>query len=165
MRLVGMGACVAHRGRVAIILNCYPQTSETFIAQELLGLQKAGLAFIIVSLEKPRNLRRNSLNAEIKAEVHYIPHPIFALPSVCRAWRRVRRLQGYRTALRLFFGDLLRSGNPLMLNQFARALIACDRFRDDAIHFHAHFVNRPAAVARYAASMISVAWSCSAHAK
>jgi glycosyltransferase involved in cell wall biosynthesis len=156
---------VAACGRIAIILNCYPQTSETFVAQELLGLQRAGLAFDIVSLEKPRDLKRSSLNDEIAAVVHYVPFPLLAVPSVFRAWRRLRSLPGYRAALRVFFGDLMRTANPLLFNQFARALIVCDRLRERAGHFHAHFMNKPAAVARYAAAMTSRAWSCSAHAK
>jgi glycosyltransferase involved in cell wall biosynthesis len=164
-RLAGLGVRVANRGKIAIILNCYPQTTETFVAQELLGLERAGLTFEILSLEKPRDLKRSSLNNGIKAVVHYVPHPLLALPSVYRAWRRMRGRQGYRTAFRDCLDDLLRTGNPLLFNQFARALIACDRFSDRAVHVHAHFMNRPAAVARYAASMMSVAWSCSAHAK
>ena len=151
--------------KVAIILNCYPQTSETFIAQELLGLQRAGLAFEIISLETPRNLRRSSLNDAIKAVVHYIPHPLLALPSVFRAWRRVRHLPGYKEARGEFLGDLARTGNPLLMLPFARALMVCDQVRERAVRLHAHFINNPARVARYAAPMMSVFWSCSAHAK
>lgn len=165
MRLVGLEVRVAVCGKIAIVMNCYPQTSETFVAQELLGLQRAGLAFEIVSLERPRNLKRNSLNDEIAAVVHYVPIPLLALPSVFQAWRRLRSLPGYRAALQVFLGDLVRTANPLLINQFARALIVCDRLREHTGHFHAHFMNRPAAVARYAAAMTSVAWSCSAHAK
>jgi glycosyltransferase involved in cell wall biosynthesis len=156
---------VAACGRIAIILNCYPQTSETFVAQELLGLQRAGLAFDIVSLERPRDLKRSSLNDEIAAVVHYVPFPLLGLPSVFRAWRRSRSLPGYRAALRLLLGDLGRTANLLLINQFAKALIVCDRLGGQVGHFHAHFMNRPAAVARYAAAMTSLAWSCSAHAK
>ena len=165
MRLVGLEVRVAVCGKIAIVMNCSPQTSETFVAQELLGLQRAGLAFEIVSLERPRNLKRNSLNDEIAAVVHYVPIPLLALPSVFQAWRRLRSLPGYRAALQVFLGDLVRTANPLLINQFARALIVCDRLREHTGHFHAHFMNRPAAVARYAAAMTSVAWSCSAHAK
>jgi glycosyltransferase involved in cell wall biosynthesis len=156
---------VAGHDKIAIILNCYPQTSETFIAQELLGLQWAGLTFEIVSLEKPRNLRRNTLNDKIVAVVHYLPFPMLALPSIFRAWRRCRKLPGYRKALRVLRGDLRRIGNPLLINQFARALMACDQLGEQVGHFHAHFMNRPAAIARYAAAITSLAWSCSAHAK
>ena len=152
-------------GKLIIVLNCYPQTSETFIAQELVGLQRAGLAFDIVSLERPRNLKRNSLNDEITAAVYYLPFPLLALPSVVRAWRRFQRVPGYKAALRLLLADLLKTGNLLLINQFTRALILCDRLRGNPDHFHAHFMNRPAAVARYAAAVTSLAWSCSAHAK
>jgi glycosyltransferase involved in cell wall biosynthesis len=110
-------------------------------------------------------LKRSSLNDEIAAVVHYVPFPLLALPSVLRAWRRLRRLPGYGSALRVFLDDLARTANPFLINQFARALIVSDRLRDHAGHFHAHFMNRPAAVARYAAAMTQRAWSCSAHAK
>ena len=111
------------------------------------GLQRAGLVFDIVSLEKPRDLKRSSLNDEIAAVVHYVPFPRWRCQA-SRAWRRLRSLPGYRAALRVFFGDLMRTANPLLFNQFARALIVCDRLRERAGHFHAHFMNKPAAVAR-----------------
>lgn len=152
-------------GKIAIILNCYPQTSETFIAQELLGLERTGLAFDIISLERPKNLKRSSLNDAIRADVHYVPLSVVALPRVFRAWHRVRGLPGYKTALRNLLRDLARTANPLLIDKFARALIVCDRYFEHRVHVHAHFINRPAAVARYAASIMSGSWSCSAHAK
>ena len=115
-------------GKIAIILNCYPQTSETFIAQELLGLQRTGLAFDIISLERPKNLKRSSLNDAIRADVHYVPLSVVALPRVFRAWHRVRGLPGYKTALRNLLRDLARTANPLLIDKFARALIVCDRY-------------------------------------
>ena len=40
-------------GPVAVVLKGYPRLSETFIAQELLGLQRRGLTFRIVALRRP----------------------------------------------------------------------------------------------------------------
>ena len=45
--------------RIAVVLKGYPRLSETFIAQELLGLQRRGLAFRIVSLRRPLPGRTN----------------------------------------------------------------------------------------------------------
>ena len=38
---------------IAIVLKGYPRLSETFIAQEILSLEKGGLSIIIISLRKP----------------------------------------------------------------------------------------------------------------
>ena len=38
---------------IAIVLKGYPRLSETFIAQEILSLEKAGISIIIISLRKP----------------------------------------------------------------------------------------------------------------
>ena len=39
--------------RIATIVKGYPRLSETFIAQEILGLEKRGIAQLIVSLRHP----------------------------------------------------------------------------------------------------------------
>ena len=38
---------------IAIVLKGYPRLSETFIAQEILSLEKAGISIVIISLRKP----------------------------------------------------------------------------------------------------------------
>ena len=50
----------AGTGRVAFLLKGYPRLSETFIAQEILALERRGLEILIVSLRHPtdRSLRR-----------------------------------------------------------------------------------------------------------
>ena len=40
----------AARRRVAVVVKGYPRLSETFIAQEILGLERHGVALTIVSL-------------------------------------------------------------------------------------------------------------------
>ncbi|MGI9482436.1 MAG: colanic acid biosynthesis glycosyltransferase WcaL, partial [Hyphomicrobiales bacterium] len=40
-------------GKVLFVLKGYPRLSETFIAQEIRGLEKAGLGIEIVSLRRP----------------------------------------------------------------------------------------------------------------
>ena len=38
----------AARRRIAVVVKGYPRLSETFIAQEILGLERRGLALTIV---------------------------------------------------------------------------------------------------------------------
>ena len=57
---------------VAIAMKGYPRLSETFIAQELLGLQRLGLSFAIWSLRHPTDGARHLMHKEITAPLHYL---------------------------------------------------------------------------------------------
>lgn len=59
--------------RIAIVLKGYPRLSETFIAQEILALEKQGLALDIWSLRKPTDRFRHPMHAAIRAPVAYLP--------------------------------------------------------------------------------------------
>ncbi|TIP80164.1 MAG: colanic acid biosynthesis glycosyltransferase WcaL, partial [Mesorhizobium sp.] len=61
-----------HR-KIVVVLKGYPRLSETFIAQELLGLERAGFDLILVSLRRPTDAKRHPVHDEIKAPVHYLP--------------------------------------------------------------------------------------------
>ena len=52
--------------RIATIVKGYPRLSETFIAQEILGLEKRGIAQLIVSLRHPTEGKVHDLNREIR---------------------------------------------------------------------------------------------------
>ena len=54
---------------VAFVLKGYPRLSETFIAQELLALEQAGLRLLIVSLRHPTDPARLNFTTWIK-ELH-----------------------------------------------------------------------------------------------
>ena len=60
--------------RIATILKGYPRLSETFIAQEILGLEKRGIAQLIASLRKPTDGKVHDLHREIAAEILYRPN-------------------------------------------------------------------------------------------
>jgi len=47
---------------VAFVLKGYPRLSETFIAQEILGLEKAGLMLEIISLRHPTDKARHPVH-------------------------------------------------------------------------------------------------------
>ena len=59
--------------RVAVVLKGYPRLSETFIAQELLGLERGGLPLEIWSLRRPTDTARHPMHAQIRAPVAYLP--------------------------------------------------------------------------------------------
>ena len=58
---------------VVMVLKGYPRLSETFIAQEILGLQQAGLLLQLVSLRRPTDAAIHPVHSEIRIPVHYLP--------------------------------------------------------------------------------------------
>ena len=77
---------------VAVILKGYPRLSETFIAQEILALECAGMDLQIVSLRRPTDERVHPVHKEIRATVTYLPEYLPDDPMrVLRGWRVARR--------------------------------------------------------------------------
>jgi glycosyltransferase involved in cell wall biosynthesis len=153
-------------GKIAVLLSCYPRMSETFVAQELLGLERAGLDIEIISLMRPETARRQPVNDEIRAPVHYLPYSlIFDLPAFVAAWRRQRRQARYGAAFAVFRRDLRRDFTSGRIRRFAQALVVADRLAPRYNRLHANFIHKPATVADYVGLLTGLAWTCSAHAK
>ena len=157
---------IATPGPVAVILKGYPRLSETFIAQELLGLQRRGLVFRIVSLRRPTDKAAHPVHDAITAPVDYLPEYLYQQPlRVLRGWRAARRLPGWRAAAAAWWRDLLRDPTPNRIRRFGQACVLAAELDPAIRHLYAHFLHTPASVARYAALMSGRSWSASAHAK
>ena len=151
---------------VCVVLKGYPRLSETFIAQEILALQRRGVALSIASLRRPTDPQTHPIHAEITAAINYLPEYLHAAPArVLRAWSRVRMRDGYVAARAAFQADLRRDLTRNRIRRFGQACILADELPPDTTHLHAHFLHTPASVARYAALITGLPWSCSAHAK
>ena len=151
---------------VAVILKGYPRLSETFIAQELRGLEQRGLKLHLISLRQPTERATHPVHREIEAPVLYLPEYVWRAPlRVWRGWRAARNLPGYRAARRQWLGDWRRDPTPNRGRRFAQACVLAHELPPGIGHLHAHFLHTPASVARYAAMMTGLPWSCSAHAK
>jgi len=152
--------------RVGFVLKGYPRLSETFIAQEILALERRGLDIAIISLRHPTDRRRHPVHQSIAASVLYLPEYLKDEPRrVWAAWRRVRQLPGYRAARRDWLRDLRRDPTPNRIRRFGQALVLAAEAAPAIGHLHAHFLHTPASVARYAALLRNLPWSVSAHAK
>jgi len=153
-------------GTVAVVLKGYPRLSETFIAEEILGLQRAGMALSIVALRHPTDRAVHPVHAEITAPVSYLPEYLYQEPArLLRGWRGARRLAGYGAALAAWRRDLRRDPTPNRVRRFGQALVLAHELPADVVRLHAHFLHTPASVARYAAAMRGLEWSVSAHAR
>ena len=150
---------------VAVVVKGYPRLSETFIAQEILALERRGIELVIVSLRHPTDPFTHPVHAEIRSPVHYLPEYLHEAPGrVLRAWWTVRRLPGYARARAMWLADLARDRTRNRVRRFGQALVLAAEL-DTIGSVHAHFLHTPASVARYASAMLGVGWSFSAHAK
>ncbi len=154
------------RGRVAVVLKGYPRLSETFIAQEILALEQAGMELAIYSLRHPTDRKQHPVHDEIRAPVRYLPEYLKDAPlRVWRGWRRARKMAGYPEAFRVFWRDLRRDPTANRLRRFGQACVLATELPPDIGRLYAHFLHTPASVARYAALMAGLPWCASAHAK
>ncbi len=162
----GHPATLGSRPCVAVVLKGYPRLSETFIAQELLALERRGLALALFSLRRPTDRSVHPVHREIAAPVTYLPEYLHRAPlALLRAWWRGRRRPGYRAARRAFLADLRRDRTANRVRRFGQALLLAAALPAGTRQLYAHFLHTPASVARYAALLTGLPWSCSAHAK
>lgn len=152
--------------RIAIAMKGYPRLSETFIAQELLGLQQRGLPFAIWSLRRPTDAARHLMHNQIAAPVTYLPEYLHEEPGrVLRGVLGALLRPGFARLLPRFLRDLSRDRTRNRLRRFGQACVMARELPAGITHLHVHYLHTPASVIAYAALLRGLSWSFSAHAK
>jgi glycosyltransferase involved in cell wall biosynthesis len=152
--------------RIAVLVKGYPRLSETFIAQEIHGLENRGIDQLIVSLRKPTDRARHPIHDEIRADVLYLPEYLKDDRPRVRAGRRWAEAQpSFRRAWTMFQRDLKRDRTANRWRRFGQACVLAHELPHDIDRLHTHYLHTPASVARYAAVLRGLPWSFSAHAK
>ena len=152
--------------RIATVVKGYPRLSETFIAQEILGLEKRGVTQLIVSLRRPTDAKVHDLNREIAADVLYLPEYLKDDPrrvALGRSWAEASPHFNHASAL--FEADLKRDPTVNRRRRWGQACVLARELPGDVGWLHTHFLHTPASVTRYAAALRGLGWSFSAHAK
>ena len=153
-------------GRIAVILKGYPRLSETFIAQELLGLERAGYQLNLISMRHPTDVKRHPVHDEISAPVNYLPEYLRDEPiRVLKAWWSCQFRPGYWRALFVWLADLSRDVSRNRIRRFGQAIVLARELPQGTDLIHAHFIHTPGSVARYTSLICDLPWTCSAHAK
>ena len=153
-------------GIVGVVVKGYPRLSETFIAQELLGLEARGVRLHIISLRHPYDPTTHPIHDEIAAPVSYLPEYLYREPiRVLRSWWAVRRLAGYGAARAKFWRDLRRDPTPNRIRRFGQACVLAYESDPNMALLYAHFLHTPASVTRYGATLLGLPFAVSAHAK
>jgi len=151
---------------IAVVLKGYPRLSETFIAQELRGLELLGFRLQFVSLRHPTDKRVHPIHGEIDASVSYLPEYLHHEP-----WRVLKSVAaavikpGFRRAMQRWLKDLSRDRSRSRMRRFGQACVMAAELPTEVTHLYAHFIHTPAGVAGYASLITGLPWSCSAHAK
>ena len=154
------------KDELAIVLKGYPRLSETFIAQEILTLQKAGIKTTIISLRHPTDTKRHPINKKITAYLLYLPEYLLHEPiRVIRSWIKVRSKEGYKKALNTWLKDFVRDPSVNRVRRWGQALVLSAELRPSIKHLYAHFLHTPSSVTYYTAVITGLPWSVSAHAK
>lgn len=154
------------RPRIAVAMKGYPRLSETFIAQELLGLQQHGLPFEIWSLRHPTDAAKHLMHQQITAPVRYLPEYLHDEPArVARGLLAALLRPGLLQLLPVFLRDLARDRTRNRWRRFGQACVMAHELPRDITHLHVHYLHTPASVIRYAALLGGLTWSFSAHAK
>jgi colanic acid/amylovoran biosynthesis glycosyltransferase len=76
--------------RVGYVLKRYPRYSETFVVNEILAHEAAGLELEIFALRPPMDSHFQDAIARVRAPVHYIPNEAVKSPKLWEELRAAR---------------------------------------------------------------------------
>ena len=151
--------------RIGYVLKRFPRISETFVAAELIELERQGEHVTVFALSRPDEPFEHGFVQELRARVVYLPHrplrqPGRVLRALASAWRRAPRgwLRAARSALA---PPSLKGWRKLMQATVLRRELELARID----HVHAHFATSAARLASLARLMDGPTYSVTAHAK
>ncbi len=175
---------------IGYVLMGYPRLSETFIASEVLRLERAGLPlrlFVIKPLEERERELRHPLVDAIRARPEYLPDTS-SLTLPLHLWRpehlrpfgpAVRRLararpRGLARATAIALGLAVRNrrtwwSGPRKVNvkELLQAVALADRVLEatEVCHLHAHFAHGTTTITWLAAEITGLPFSFTGHAR
>ncbi|MDZ7622278.1 MAG: glycosyltransferase [Candidatus Competibacteraceae bacterium] len=146
--------------RVGYVVKRYPRYSETFIVNEILQHEEAGLPIEIFALRPVRETHFQDVLAAVRAPVTYIPDRGVALATSLWEW-----INAARRGLPDFWAALDELGD-LEAEDLLQAIDLALRARERGVtHFHAHFGTVAATVTRLAARFARIPYTLTLHAK
>jgi glycosyltransferase involved in cell wall biosynthesis len=155
--------------RVAYLLKTFPRLSETFILNEILGLERLGIDIQIFSLKKPEDGPVQPAVAQVKATVTYVPSlgPRFRFGNLgrlllCHLMLLLVETRHYCVAAKFHF---FKRGKSRLKDYLQAGYLAWVLRRNGFEHLHVHFANVPASVAEVVQRFIGIPYSLTAHAK
>lgn len=149
---------------LGLLVKIFPKLSETFILEEVLGLERLGVALRLYALQPPTDAIAHPAVARVRAPLVVVPEATWAQAPGFAA----RHLELLATGPRGYLRGLLAAARRGRQGwrDFARAgWLAVQLRRDGVAQLHTHFISTPADVAELAAAVGGLPFSLSAHAK
>lgn len=155
--------------RVGYVLKRYPRYSETFIVDEILAHERAGVEVEIFALGCPAEPFVGGASSRVKAPVTYLVPPRSDSNSLTDLtltahdfWIVLRQAAGLRSEV----WELLPDTRTERSRRVYQALLLAVEARERGItHLHAHFATSATAVARLAARFAGLPFTFTCHAK
>jgi colanic acid/amylovoran biosynthesis glycosyltransferase len=150
---------------VGYVLKRFPCLSETFVADELIELQRRGVPLTVFAMGRPEEPFVHGFVEELSVPVVYLPYRVWREPiRVAVALQRV-----LRSSPQLWLRTALTSVCRMRLFGWRR-LMQATVLRDETAragiqHMHVHFANKAARLADLAQRMGGPTYSVTAHAK
>lgn len=145
--------------RVGYVLKRYPRYSETFIVNEILAHEAAGLEVCIFSLYPPADTHFQDALARVRAPVIYLSAERV---KAAEFWATLARAH---TQLAAVSGGLAAAGDADVRTVHWALLLALEARARGLTHLHAHFGSVATEVARLAGMFAELPYTFTAHAK
>lgn len=145
--------------RIGYVLKVYPRLSQTFVLNEILEHESAGLPLDIFSLRLPDDGYFHESLAKVRSRVTYLPKPSGKMSEF---WEELRRTSQQSPQVWSALGD----ASDETASEVKQALMLAREIHERGIeHLHAHFGTVATTVARLAAEITGITYSFTAHAK
>ena len=145
--------------RVGYVVKRFPRYSETFILNEILALEAAGLELEIFSLRPPNDAHFQDRLSRVRAAVHYLPGESIKAADF---WSAIHHAS---SVLPDIYASLGEARSEQICDVFQALVLARTAVTTGIDHLHAHFATQTATVARLAARFAAIPFSFTAHAK
>ena len=149
---------------LGLLVKVFPKLSETFVLEEVLGLEKLGVALRIYTLSQPSDAVSHSAVDRVQAPVLQVPQLSWAESLrfvACHVAQLARSPLRYLKAL----ASGARRGRAGLVD-FARAGWLARQLRADGVrHLHTHFIATSADISELVSRLSGIEFSISAHAK
>lgn len=145
--------------KIGYVIKSYPRFSQTFIVNEILAHEAAGLDLEIFSLRPARDEPRHASVGRVRAPVTYLPGPE---AGAAELWGEIAAAVTRNSALGARLSVCAGEAVGDVYQGLVLARLAAER---GITHLHAHFGNVATAVARLASGFAGIPYSFTAHAR
>lgn len=150
---------------LGLLVKMFPKLSETFVLEEVLGLERLGQPLRLYTMAPPSDAVSHGAAARVRAPLTAVPAAPWRTAPGTTAARHLHWLASAPVRYVRALGFALRRGRG-GLAAFARAGWLAGQLRADGVaHLHAHFIAQPADLAEMVWRLAGLPFSISAHAK